>query len=566
MASLVRQITCLILIVISGGTVWAKEGCAAKAKVVADSAVSHIAFGEDRLRWFCIAQECTPTLYETLVEPIGMVRSVRDSSAFQGWRMEPAGTMQQFYGETYKRGTSAVIIDFGRHVTGYFSFSLHTDGWSDAPTRFRFTFGEVPAELNTPFDPYPGGLSRGWIQDEIVTVMTCPEELTVSIDRRVAFRYVKIELLGISSSFQFNFTGMRARAVSSASGVPASLATEMPTIIRQINEVGLATLSECMQTVYEDGPKRDQRLWIGDLYLEALANAYSFKNHDLTKRCLYLLASLADSAGWLSATVYERPEWKIQGRGTHCMDYSLLYGVALADYVKHSGDTATGADLWPVVKRQVEIACEALNSDGIYDNSLKPSWLVFDWKGDLNRDASIQGLMIFAVERSYELARILGKEHEVKDWPRLVARMKAAARKAYYDCSSGLVLSGPDKQASYLSQVWMVLSGTLSTKDGAQALKNIMAKPDACGIGSPYAYHYWIEALIRCGLTEQARTALIDYWGGMVAKGADTFWEVYNPQDDTRSPYGFFPINSYCHAWSCTPVYFINRYPEIFQR
>lgn len=566
MTSSVRQIICFILLVISCCSVCAKGDCATEAKVVADSAVSHIAFGEDRLRWFRVAQECTPTLHETLVEPIGMVRSVRDSSAFQGWRMEPSGTMEQFYEESYKRGTPAVIIDFGRHVTGYFSFSLHTDGWSDAPTRFRFTFGEVPAELNTPFDPYPGGLSRGWIQDEIVTVMTCPEELTVSIDRRVAFRYVKIELLGISSSFQFNFTGMRVRAVSSASGVPASLATETPTIIRQINEVGLATLSECMQTVYEDGPKRDQRLWIGDLYLEALANAYSFKNHDLTKRCLYLLASLADSAGWLSATVYERPEWKIQGRGTHCMDYSLLYGVALADYVKHSGDTATGADLWPVVKRQVEIACEALNPDGIYDNSLKPSWLVFDWKGDLNRDASIQGLMIFAVERSYELARILGKEHEVKDWPRLATRMKAAARKAYYDCSSGLVLSGPNKQASYLSQVWMVLSGTLSTKDGAQALKNIMAKPDACGIGSPYAYHYWIEALIRCGLTEQARTALIDYWGGMVAKGADTFWEVYDLQNDTRSPYGFFPINSYCHAWSCTPVYFINRYPEIFQR
>lgn len=81
--------------------------------------------------------------------------------------------------------------------------------------------------------------------------------------------------------------------------------------------------------------------------------------------------------------------------------------------------------------------------------------------------------MIFAVERSYELARILGKEHEVKDWPRLATRMKAAARKAYYDCSSGLVLSGPNKQASYLSQVWMVLSGTLSTKDGAQALKTL---------------------------------------------------------------------------------------------
>lgn len=60
------------------------------------------------------------------------------------------------------------------------------------------------------------------------------------------------------------------------------------------------------------------------------------------------------------------------------MDYSLLYGVALRDYVKHSGDTATGVDLWPLVKRQIEVAREALNPQYVYDNALKPSWLVFD--------------------------------------------------------------------------------------------------------------------------------------------------------------------------------------------
>lgn len=116
----------------------------------------------------------------------------------------------------------------------------------------------------------------------------------------------------------------------------------------------------------------------------------------------------------------------------------------------------------------MEVAREALDPAGIYDNELKPSWLVFDWKSDLNRDASIQGLMTFAVDRSYELARMLGTEKEVSDWPKLTARMKSAARNAYYDRKSGLVLSGPDKQASYLSQVWMVLSGTLSVKEGAR--------------------------------------------------------------------------------------------------
>ena len=51
----------------------------------------------------------------------------------------------------------------------------------------------------------------------------------------------------------------------------------------------------------------------------------------------------------------------------------------------------------------------------------------------------------------------------------------------------------------------------------------------------------------------------------MLEKGADTFWEAYDPNDDFLSPYNFFPVNSYCHAWSCTPVYFIRKYPEIFQ-
>lgn len=52
----------------------------------------------------------------------------------------------------------------------------------------------------------------------------------------------------------------------------------------------------------------------------------------------------------------------------------------------------------------------------------------------------------------------------------------------------------------------------------------------------------------------------------MIHKGADTFWEVYDPQNEYLSPYNFFPINSYCHAWSCTPTYFIRKYPEIFQK
>lgn len=516
--------------------------------------------GDRRAAWLKEAAASMPELRRTEHHPVRIVRSVADSTAFQGWRMEPSEPIEALYASSLKQRRK-VIVDMGEHMTGYFSLRVnHTGMPADAPIRLRITFAEVPAELNTPFDPYPGGLSRAWLQDETVTVMRLPA--TVRIERRVACRYVMIEVLA-QSSFDFRVEDITLEAVTSASGEAPALAEGTDPMIRRIYDTGLKTLSECMQTVYEDGPKRDQRLWIGDLYLESLANACSFGNHALTRRCLYLLAALADEDGWLHATVYEYPQPEPQ-YNQHTMDYSLLYGVALLEYLKATGDMTTARELWPVVARQIEIARTYLK-DYLYDMQKQPQWwLVFDWKDDLDRHASVQGLMTFAVERGWELAQMVGRERDVRDWPDLVKRMRRASRRAFYDADAGVVVSGLQRQVSYLSQVWMILSGTLTPKEGARAMTAVLNDPTACRPGSPYAYHYVIEALIACGMRDEAREQLLEYWGGMVERGADTFWEVYDPMDDCKSPYGFYPVNSYCHAWSCTPVYFINTYKDIF--
>lgn len=520
-----------------------------------------IKWGDKREAWLQKAAESMPTLVRRDVKPVAIVRSVADATAFQGWRMERTGeAVETLYKESFKP-RKEVILDLGDHYTGYFSMKVEHMGMpADAPLRFKLTFAEVPAELNTPFEPYTGSLSRAWLQDEIITVMRLPQ--TVTVERRLACRYVKIELLA-QSYYDFTFSDFNFSAETSAHGDVPALAASADPMIKRINEIGLKTLAECMQTVYEDGPKRDQRLWIGDLYLEALANAYSYKNHDLTKRCLYLLAGLADEEGFLHATVYEYPKPEPQ-TNQHTMDYSLLYGVALLEYLKETGDRATAEELWPVVKYQIEFARTYLK-DFIYDVDKQPSWwLVFDWKDDLNRAAPIQGLMTFAIDKSYELACLLGCEAEVKEWPSVVKSMRKASREKYYDKSRGVITSGGG-QVSYLSQVWMILSETLSAKESVRALEYVLSDSATCYPGSPYAYHYLIEAMLQCGMNDRARELLISYWGGMIEKGADTFWEVYDPNDDKKSPYGFFPVNSYCHAWSCTPVYFINKYPQIFQ-
>jgi hypothetical protein len=77
--------------------------------------------------------------------------------------------------------------------------------------------------------------------------------------------------------------------------------------------------------------------------------------------------------------------------------------------------------------------------------------------------------------------------------------------------------------------------------------------------GGPYLYHYVVESMLKCGMKKEARDLIESYWGGMVKAGADTFWEVYDPSNPFLSPYGDARVNSYCHAWSCTPAYLLRQ-------
>lgn len=528
------------------------------------------AYGQDfyapqRASWAEKAEQSIPRLTVTEKKPVALVNIVKDETAFQQYKAVQTAPINKLYDSSFKE-TKSVIVDFGEHITGSFSFS--TDllrAESDAPARFKLTFGEVPSELVTPFDPYQGGLSRAWLQDEVVTVMTMPA--TMTIPRRVSFRYVKIELIATPPGYDFCISGMKCDAVTSAVNTPEELSATTPQLFKDIDRVSLNTLKECMQTVYEDGPKRDQRLWLGDLYLEALANNYSFKQYDLTKRCLYLLASLSEHNGKLNATVFEAPEPKPQAR-QHLYDYSFLFGVTLKDNLLETGDRETAEDLWPVVKKQLESAYKYLQDDGMmnYEQASREWWIFFDWKDGLHREVAFHGVTIFAFREAYELAQLLNKENEVSQLPGLIKKMKKAVRKHYYNPKTGLFTGILNDQVSYASQIWMVLGEVPTQKEAQRALKALKTTENVCTPGAPYLFHYYIEALIKSGLKEEAKKEMAEYWGGMIHKGADTFWEVYDPRNEYLSPYNFYPVNSYCHAWSCTPTYFIRKYPEIFQK
>jgi alpha-L-rhamnosidase len=507
--------------------------------------------GSREQQWIAIAEQLKPKLHRTTKAPVAVVRPVAAPEAFLRWRMESVGAGASVSERLLKPGDS-VTLDFGTHLTGYLNLSLTGEGRGiDAPARLKFTFGEVPGEVAEPFEPYTGWLSRAWLQDEVVNVDVLPAML--SLPRRYSFRYTRIDVVATSPNYAVRIRDVSAAAVTSAGDAPSSLPASASERLRRIDEVSVHTLRECMQTVFEDGPKRDRRLWIGDLRLQALTNYATFRNYDLVKRCLYLFAGLPREDGLVAACVFEDPQ---PTRGhEYIMDYAALYGATVLEYANASGDWDTARELWPVVRRQMEILLQFVSDEGVF---VDPGgwWIFVDWSPALEKTAAMHGILVYSLRQARELARRVGAP-EAAMYEARISTMVASGRRAFFDPGRGVFVSGPERQVSWATQAWMVLSGIALPTEGARALRTVQSMQDAVRPGGPYLYHYVIEAMIRCGMKAEALDLLASYWGGMVDSGADTFWEVYDPKDPLLSPYGNVLTNSYCHAWSCTPSWFL---------
>ena len=511
-----------------------------------------------RSQWLAKAESVKPRLFRRDVAPAGLVRPVEDASAFQGWRMEAAGDIESMCRKPLVDGDS-FIIDFGEHLVGTLSFSLVDVRCVDGPIRLRFTFAEVPLELVEDSDVTMGSgwnrLSRAWIQKDTMTIDAVPSKNTLA--RRYAFRYVKVDVLGCAMG-SCRFGGFGAVAVTSADDAALKpWAAPSPTMAK-IDAVARRTLRDCMQTVFEDGPKRDRRLWLGDLKLEALANYATYRNYGVVKRSLYLLAGLADDDGYVHSDAYERPVPRI---GACLMfDYSALFAATVLEYLEASGDRETAEDLWPLCVRQLHLLLPLVGEDGIFRSDAKwgIDWFI-DHNPSLNGQTAMQGVLAYGFKATLRLGGALGREADVAFLEDVVRSMERGANEKLWDEGRGLYVCEKDAQVSVHGQMWSVIGGIAKDDRATRCLQTVVGDKDAVRLVSPYAHHYLVEALHTAGLHREADAHLIEYWGRMVELGADTFWEVFVPDDHRSSPYGTPLLNSYCHAWGCTPVCFLRR-------
>ena len=446
------------------------------------------------------------------------------------------------------------VLDLGNHYVGKFSFAMdNIDDFISAPVRVTVRFAEDLHDLEADFSAYKGNLCANWLQEEVLNI---DNPGTVHMERRYTCRYIKFTVRDARRPvkfYDFCFTASSSAEMSALKPVTVS-----DPKLDKLDKIGAYTLKECMQTFFEDGPKRDRRMWTGDLRLQALANYYTFDCRELVKRSMYLFAAGDyDALGFLPAYIYETPYY-FSGRD-HIADYAMFFVCTVCDYFAHTGDRQTLDELLPVCKEQLRAFENVLDARGIVKN--QPGWFAFiDWCQGLEKMTSLQGVYLYTLERFIATLEAIG-DADAAAYAAQLGKIRKASREHLFDGKTGVFVNETDGfDKSVHSQVWMILGGVVDGEAGKKALYTMLGDPEARQPFTPYMQHYVVEAMLRLGLVEEAKEYMTAFWGGMADAGVDTFHEAYVPGDPAFSPYGDHMIDSLCHAWSCTPTYLIRRF------
>ncbi|PVY40951.1 hypothetical protein [Victivallis vadensis] len=241
-------------------------------------------FYQEELRWAREAEALKPHLIHEMISTVSVVRTEEDSAVWQGWKIRPIASPEDIFNRELPH-TWEYTFDFGRFCVGFPVLDFEFIGLFDAPFRLEIKMAETPCELARDFSSYHGDLGRSWLQEALIVEDVAVS--TIRLPRRYAFRYLKLRVVG-NFTYKVILRNVRCDTVSAADwSVIQPLGERYDELDHAIYRIGLTTLASCMQESFEDGPKRDRRLWLGDLRLQALANYNSFRNYNLVKRYNY---------------------------------------------------------------------------------------------------------------------------------------------------------------------------------------------------------------------------------------------------------------------------------------
>jgi hypothetical protein len=417
----------------------------------------------------------------------------------------------------------ALMLDFGREVTG----RIHLRSASDAPILVSTSYGESREEALD--QPYLG----------LRTVYVSPHG--EAWGPKSGFRFVRVQF-----QTDAQLTAVDLDGIAYPVEYKGSFLSPDP-LLNRVWQTGAYTAHLCMQDGIWDGVKRDRARWAGDLDVTGRVINDVFADRALLEDTY---ARLLEEAGSV------RPVNGIAG-------YSALWVTGFADFYRHTGDHDFLLRMHQGLLALLRTMDRDIGSDGLFMPA-KGEHVFVDWSPGLNEDTpEARRATTFEYVLAYrEAAWLLDEAGD---------GAMAAAYKVRYDAlrtsTQKLLRKGSTHTfgSTWQTNAMAVLAGVVTEADYPElwrtVFSNIDRVTDTSPRISPYYGYYVLEAMAQLGHRSEALSWLRDFWGGMIAEGATSFWESYDPRWTKRDFHAGLQADglagyyvSLAHGWSSGPT------------
>lgn len=319
--------------------------------------------------------------------------------------------------------------------------------------------------------------------------------------------------------------------------------------LERIWSVAAHTFRLCTGVFFIDGVKRDKWLWSGDAYQSLFVNQYLLADPGVEQRTLLALRGNDPMTGHINTIV----------------DYSLLWLLGVKEHIDAYGDRDFLELVWPKAVSLLEFCRERTDSRGFLTAGEK-DWVFIDW-AQLDKEgpfAAEQMLLCACWAAAEGLAGTLGLDGS--GFARRRAELTAQIDACYWDGAAGAYVDSFTSGRRHVSRQTNLLALRFGVADGekrALILKNVIDNPAVPPITTPYFNFFELDVLAGSGRLDQVMGKLRSYWGGMLDRGAVTFWEEFDPAVTGTAQYDMYGDRfgkSLCHAWAASPIYLLGRY------
>lgn len=426
-----------------------------------------------------------------------------------------------------------ILLDFGKEVHG--GVRLVVPYVNKGTARLRLTFGESVSEA----------LSR--VGEKGATNDHSPRDIEVLVSLlstlefgQTGFRFVKIELLDTDAIV----TLKSVVAVNRLADYPQL--GNIRTNDERLNKIFDTAVYTCYLNMQDgviwDGIKRDRLVWSGDLNTEILTIGYTFgMDVPHIKNSLDILRKTMSDEAWVN----------------NIPTYSAWWVINLLDYYRFSGDLAYAEENTATANGILRELNACIDEQGQMDFSKtgKSVGMEFflDWQSYGKPDAVIGTAMLLTyMAQKVRYADVVGIDVDTAvEIERKLERYKTADVALKQTKAMQVVCGGGTEAKACLEE------------NGASGFTTFMS-------------YFLLRAMAEVG-SRYALNSAKDYYGGMLDRGATTFWEDFKmewldgsgrideipkaDEKDLHGDYGDFCYrglrHSFCHGWSSGIVGFL---------